>query len=73
MDMFDTIHEVAHEYPGGVEALAARMGKNAGTMRKKLLPNETSHELTVKELRQIVAFSNTDRIAQSFAEDRGLL
>ena len=71
--MLDIIHEIAHAYPGGSEALAHRMGKNPGTLRKKLLPNEDSHDLTVKELRQIVDFTNTDRIAQAFADDRGLL
>lgn len=73
MDLLDIIHEEAHAYPGGVEALARRMGKNPGTLRKKLLPNEDSHDLTVKELRQIVDFRNTDRVAQSFASDRGLM
>lgn len=73
MDMFDTIHEIAHGYPGGIEALALRMGKNPGTLRKKLLPNVDTHELTVKELRTMVDFTDTDRIAQSFAADRGLM
>lgn len=69
----DQIHEIAHGYPGGVEALAARMGKNPGTMRKKLLPNEDTHDLTVKELRKIVDYCDTDRIAQAFADERGLM
>lgn len=73
MDLMDQIHEIAHGYPGGVEALAARMGKNPGTMRKKLLPNEDTHDLTVKELRKIVDYCDTDRIAQAFADERGLM
>lgn len=73
MDLMDEIHEIAHGYPGGVEALAARMGKNPGTMRKKLLPNEDTHDLTVKELRKIVDYCDTDKIAQAFAADRGLI
>ncbi|UJP04419.1 MAG: phage regulatory CII family protein [Nitrosomonas sp.] len=73
MDLFDTIHEVAHSYPGGVEALAGRMGKNPGTLRKKLLPNEVTHELTVRELRTIVDYVDTDKIARAFAADRGLM
>ena len=73
MDLMDQIHEIAHGYPGGVEALSARMGKNPGTMRKKLLPNEDTHDLTVKELRKIVDYCDTDKIAQSFAADRGLI
>ena len=73
MDLLDVIHEAAHGYPGGVEAIAARMGKNPGTMRKKLLPNEDTHDLTVKELRKIVDYCDTDRVAQAFADDRGLM
>lgn len=73
MDLHDVIHEVAHSYPGGVEALAHRMGKNPGTLRKKLLITQESHELTVKELRTIVDYTDTDRIAQAFAADRGLM
>lgn len=73
MDLLDVIHEAAHGYPGGVEAIAARMGKNPGTMRKKLLPNEDTHDLTVKELRKIVDYCDTDRVAQAFADERGLM
>lgn len=73
MNTLDVIHEVAHDYPGGVEAIAARMGKNPGTMRKKLLPNEDTHDLTVKELLKIIDYCNTDRIAQAFADERGLM
>lgn len=73
MEMMDTIHDVAKTYPGGIEALAHRMGKNSGTLRKKLLPNVDTHELTVNELRTIVDFADTDRIAQAFAADRGLM
>lgn len=73
MDLQDVIHEVSHSYPGGVEALAHRMGKNPGTLRKKLLVTQESHELTVKELRTITDYCDTDRIAQAFAAERGLI
>ena len=49
MNTIDVIHDVAHSYPGGVEALAARMGKSGDTLRKKVLPTNDTHELTVKE------------------------
>lgn len=73
MDLIDVIHDVSHSYKGGVEALAARMGKSADTLRKKVLPTNDTHELTVKELRKIVDYCDTDRIAQAFAADRGLI
>lgn len=73
MDLMDVIHEVAHSYPGGVESLALRMGKKADTLRKKVLPRDETHDLTVRELRKVVDFVDTDRIAQAFADDRGLM
>lgn len=73
MNTIDVIHDVAHSYPGGVEALAARMGKSGDTLRKKVLPTNDTHELTVKELRKIVDYCDTDRVAQAFADDRGLM
>lgn len=72
-DLIDIIHDVAHDYPGGVVALAARMGKSADTLRKKVLPSNDTHELTVKELRKIVDYCDTNRIAQAFAADRSLV
>jgi len=71
MDLLDQIHEVAHSYPGGVEALAARMGRKPDTLRKKVLPTNDTHDLTVKELRTIVDYVDTDKIAIAFAHERG--
>ena len=73
MNLMDQIHEVAHSYPGGVEALAARMDKKADTLRKKVLPTNDTHDLTVKELRTIIDYVDTDKIAQAFANERGLI
>lgn len=49
MDVCDAAHLIAHHHPGGVAALAARMGVNAGTLQNKLNPNNSSHHLTLKE------------------------
>lgn len=73
MDLFDVIHDIAIHYPGGEKALALRMDKNPGTMCKKLLPSDHTHDLTVKELRTIVDYCDTDRVAQAFADQRGLM
>lgn len=73
MNIWDVIHEVAHSYPGGVEALAGRMGKSADTLRKKVLPSNDTHDLTVKELRKIVDYVGTDAVAKAFADERGLM
>lgn len=59
MDIFDVIHDVAGKYPGGVVALAHRMECNAGTLTKKLLPDDLTHNLTVRELRQIITYTSS--------------
>lgn len=49
MDVCDAAHLIAHHHPGGVAALATRMGVNAGTLQNKLNSNNNSHHLTLKE------------------------
>ena len=49
MDVTDAAMLIAREFPGGVPALALRIGVSAGTLQHKLNPNNTTHHLTVKE------------------------
>lgn len=49
MDVCDAAYLIAQHYPGGVAALAGRIGVNAGTLQHKLNPNNQSHQLTLKE------------------------
>lgn len=49
MDVLDAAFLIAQETPGGVAALAARMGVSANTLQHKLNPNNTTHHLTLKE------------------------
>lgn len=57
MDVLDAAHLTAQHFPGGVPALAQRMGISANTLQHKLNPANTSHHLTLKEalLLQVVA------------------
>ena len=45
----DAIYHTVHGYPGGVVALAARMGVSANTLTHKANPNNATHHLTLKE------------------------
>lgn len=54
MDPLDACYKLAKSYPGGVNAIAARMGKGAGVLQKKLAGRVESHLLTLDEFSSIV-------------------
>jgi len=45
----DCLYTAARSYPGGVEALAQRLGMSASVLYKKLSPGVTSHHLSFEE------------------------
>ena len=51
----------AHEYPGGVKALSARMNKSHHVFYHKLNPNDQTNHLTVSELMQIMQLTGDHR------------
>lgn len=57
LDVLDAAHLTAQAFPGGVPALAQRMGVSANTLQHKLNPLNTTHHLTLKEalILQLVA------------------
>ncbi|MGY1490743.1 phage regulatory CII family protein [Methylobacillus pratensis] len=69
----DTVYHLAHDYPGGVPALAARMDKNPTVLMHKLNPNNTTHHLTAHELDALDDLTGTTRIAEYFAHKHGFL
>lgn len=50
MSIDDAIYHTVHGYPGGVAALAARMGMSPNTLTHKANPNNTTHHLHPREL-----------------------
>lgn len=48
-DVDDAAFRIAHQFPGGVPALAQRMGVPASTLNKKVNPNDESHRLSVRD------------------------
>ncbi|SEN72032.1 Phage regulatory protein CII (CP76) [Nitrosospira multiformis] len=73
MSIKDVLYRAVHAYPGGVAALAARMGKNPNTLQSKINPNLGTHHTTAEELEQIQTFTNTDEIAKYLAAQRGMI
>jgi len=68
----DLLYRIAHAYPGGVVALAARMGKNSTVLQHKLNPNKSSHEVNAPEIDMISDLAEGNlQIAQYFADKAG--
>src|SRR5690242_18137866 len=67
MSTNDAAYRLAHRYPGGIAALAARMGANANTLQHKFNPNAGTHRLTLDEAEQATVFSQDPEIAQALA------
>lgn len=50
MNYKDAFHKMVHSYPGGIEALAPRMGMTPGVLRNKANPNSTTNVLSADDL-----------------------
>lgn len=50
----DALYTVARAYPGGVEALARRMGRSAAVFYNKLRPGIDTHHVAFEEVSEIV-------------------
>lgn len=48
-DVFDATYRVAHDYPGGVPALAQRMGMSANTLNLKVSLTVDTHHTNLRE------------------------
>lgn len=57
----DALYDCARRYPGGIEAVAQRLGTTASTLYKKLCSHTASHRL---------AFEDAEQLMRCFAEAR---
>lgn len=71
--VIDAAYLTAHEYPGGVPALAARMGKNGAVLRHKLNPNDQANHLTVADLMTIMAMTGDHRALHAACMELGYM
>ncbi|MEB0137784.1 MULTISPECIES: phage regulatory CII family protein [unclassified Undibacterium] len=54
MNQHDALYKVARSYPGGLEALATKLGISANVLRNKLAPGIESHYPSFEEFSQII-------------------
>lgn len=68
LDVMDAAYHLAHGYPGGVPALAQRMGKSPNVLNSKVSLNaDKTHHLTLREAVAMQEISGDARILQAMA------
>lgn len=67
MNILDASFHVAHDFPGGVVALAARMGVSQNVLNKKVDPRQDTHHLRLDEALKVGVIANDKRILQAHA------
>lgn len=71
MNITDAAYATVHDYPGGSEALAGRMGMSAAVLRNKVNTNNTTHHLTLAEAQRLVGLTGDKRILHALAMESG--
>ena len=71
MNIDDAAYATVHDYPGGSESLAPRIGTSGAVLRNKVNPNNTTHRLTLSEAVQLSDIADDDRMLQAWAAHRG--
>ncbi len=71
MNITDAAHALVHDYPGGSESLAPRLGMSAAVLRNKVNPNNDTHHLTLNEAVKATDVTNDDRVLEAWAVERG--
>lgn len=71
MNVFDAAYNIGHDYPGGAEALAARMGIVPAVLRAKLNPNTNTNHVTLADAMKLQHLTNRTDIVEAMADDLG--
>ena len=69
----DAVYHTVHGYPGGVVALAARMGVSANTLTHKANPNNDTHHMRPDELVAMQALSGNCAVLHAMAAALGFV
>lgn len=67
MSAKDAVYRLAHGYPGGVVALAARMGISPNTLQHKVNPHADGHHTYIEDAEAMTVFSQDPQVAQALA------
>jgi hypothetical protein len=67
MNIQDAAYHTAHDVPGGIAAIAARMGISPNVLQNKVNPTQDHHKLTLAEAVKIQALTGDCRILHAMA------
>jgi hypothetical protein len=73
MNYKDAFHKTVHSAPGGVEALAVRMGYTTGLLRNKANPNSTTNVLTMDDASRVMEMTGDYAVLYALAEQHGFV
>lgn len=62
INQHDALYTVARAYPGGIEALGARLGKSGEVLRKKLRPDAHTNYMSFEEMSLVVELAEGARV-----------
>lgn len=65
MNIADAVHATVHDYPGGVESLAPRVGIGAQILRNKANPHCHTNQMGLIEASRIIAATGDYRVLQA--------
>lgn len=71
MNVIDAADATVHDYPGGSESLAPRLGMSAAVLRNKVNPNNPRNVLGLEEAQRIMRMTGDHRMLQAQAADLG--
>ena len=71
MTPFDAAHATVHDYPGGSESLAPRLGMSGSILRNKVNANINTNHLTLVEADKMMSVTGDYRILEALAQHHG--
>lgn len=71
MNVLDAFHATVHNYLGGCEALAARLGVSAGVLRNKANPNADYHKPTLTDADRVIGLTGNPAVLHALAANHG--
>lgn len=73
MNVLDALYHTAHDYAGGIEALATRMDASANVLNKKVNPNIDTHRALLTEAVKIQQITQDYRVLHAMASALGFV
>lgn len=73
MNLADAAYATVHDYPGGADALGARVNIKPGVLRNKVDPNNNGNHLGLLEADRLIGITGDLRILQAMAAEHGCI